>query len=169
MSSSRLVILLAALLLADAGACGGSKEEAAAASAAASQALLKRYVDTLRVAVGAGAPAPIAEVLRELTSEAAALRVGDEIGDDFFARYSRLLLITHAIVEPRDPSTTAVAERSLAALADSLGHTDPVSLNDGLAGVVPLLREEVIRLHLLTDPNADRNAVDSRYFTPAES
>lgn len=136
-----------------------------AASVAESQGeharrLLQQYAEILAQVAKAGRVEIPRELLMELQAEARTAHERKQIGDPFHARFARLVDITVGVLEPQVDA--AKLERDVAALAESTGKPEPTSMT--LADLSGLMVEEVVRLHLLTDPAADPKTVRQTYF-----
>jgi len=123
----------------------------------AAHALLETYMDDLTGMVGG--TSAILKSLDVQESQVASLR--GQVPEAFIDRYARLIATTRLVVAKKPDSRET---QQIAAFIKSVtGHAAPSSDNNLIIAAAAAFSEEVIRLDMLLDGEADRDKVRARY------
>ena len=171
-----LLVLLAAACPNDDGSAkngaSASSQLSAELSPSEGHALLDEYVELLRQFVQYGSAEPFLAALDEHEQRAAKLATDGKIDTAFRQRHARVVEVTRITIAPAgEPAIRRKHTDTLAAFAREVGgaNAEPLAPGGGLASVVPLIIEEVLRLHMLLDGTTDREATRTKYLSKLES
>ncbi len=146
----------------------GAGDAAAKSTAAHEQRLLGQYVGAFQAMASAASPELFPEAMAELATSARRLRAEDKLSDAFYGRFEELVDVSSTLTQAHDsPAAEANLNRKLERFAKRVKGPDAPSVTDAsLAAVSELFVEEVINLHLITEPNLSRQAARKLYFEP---
>lgn len=143
-------------------ACGGRSPaaETPAGNADAARALLLDYQQLMRDVAAQGSVDALKTGVTLLETRATGLRDTQQISAAFHDRFARLLHVTRLLTEPETPE----AKKEIEDFAWEATRQRPQG--SGMAAIAPAIIEELLSLHLLLDPQADRAELRKKYFSP---